>query len=231
MMDKTNFELKVDVGLPTEGVKLRGEKLEELYDKHAAKKVEELLDFKMDTGDPEMGVIGLNPKAKSIALKIKNSVLEQLKKINTINSGSGVSIAIKNNPRGNPLLTINLRDGTSVPVPLDKESGDFLRETLRASIILPELSRENPIERFSAYLILNQDVVSLLEGKKIEQRYWSASYIRSLWYQNLGRGSEKSDRMMTLKDKDIFTDFAERYLEKGGEVKDSDLIDTSRTHY
>lgn len=234
-MSQTEYELNVGAYIPVEGLQVRGLKIKEAYEKYLVDKTLSFLaQQEIDTGDEQFGVQTLKPETQTIFKGIAESLLNSLSKVNAIKT-KGVFVSIKNNPNGNPSLTIQLQDGSAVPVTLNNEQGKFIRDAMKISLIAPESSRGD-IDRFTLYGgLVDENMAAWKLGKnKISQKYWPQSYIKRLWNYNLGRGENNWDRMMSQRDVKIIGDFFNKYFKRKGdsEFKDESILqDTSRTYY
>ncbi|MFA5856532.1 MAG: hypothetical protein WC867_04190 [Candidatus Pacearchaeota archaeon] len=138
---------------------------------------------------------------ESAITDIKSLVNTALLNTNEVKMGGqyntqGFKVGFENNPQGNPYLILRTPGNEIQRIELkdiDKgpQTATLARNILASSIRAPVMERGE----------INSYSYSTFGGPNM---YWPRDYLRRLWYQNLGRGSDQWDKLMGKGDQQFF---------------------------
>ncbi len=182
-MMKEKFSLNVDLYTPVRGINVNVGNAREIARKQISSYLGNFLDSTIISGTEQIDL------RENMLKKVESLVVGTINSVDNIGGGR-TSIEIKNNGAGsNPSLIFHYGSQAKT-VSLSNEEAGLLSDALQAGLRAPILERG--------------DVPFSYFGAQDPSQYWPRSYLERLWYQTLGRGSSRFDRMLFQRDAEFF---------------------------
>ena len=215
VMDESKYAVKVDLYVPSSFIKdnsmgiidpsksstISGNDLKQFADTFIMPSLDAKLSAFVIPFDGE----NMQLRAETIA-DIKDIVKTAITNTKEVNLGTNFNngkftVGFQNNPGGDPSLLLGLPGGEVKEIPLKDtktaETATFAKAILESSIRAPA---------FEKGTITNYEwsTRAYITRRYAENKFWPRDYLRTLWYEKLGKGSSQWDRMVGPNDATFF---------------------------